>query len=281
MPSSDYGISTYAYTVTHTAEQCIDLLADHGFTSFELVMYPGHAWPVDMDAGARKRLKSFLSGRSLRLRSLNQPNIDLNIAAATREMRDYSIASLCRTIEFAGDLEVPDVLIGPGKLNGLVPEPRHVAIDHLHRALDTFVPLANEVGTRVLIENMPFGSVPDAGALVGALDAYGSPDIGIVYDLANGYFIGEDIRRALALCARRLKLIHVSDTGRHAYRHDPVGHGTMDFAALAQDLATIGWAESPMMEMVGTTDDPAAEFVETVAKLDSLGWSDHLVEPVA
>ncbi|PVE22983.1 hypothetical protein DC522_17955 [Microvirga sp. KLBC 81] len=271
MAASDYAITTYSYVVTHTAEQCMSALAEWGFNAFELVMYPGHAWPADMDSGARRQLRTFLSERSLTLRSLNQPNIDLNIAAATREMREYSLSSLCKTVKLAGDLCVPDVVIGPGKLNPLVPILREEAVGHLYRALDVLVPLANKVGTRILVENMPFAFVPDAESLMMTIEAYGSDDVGVLYDVANGAFIRENIRAALHRCRPRLKMIHLSDTGLSVYKHDPIGCGTIDFDAVMEDLGSISWTERPVLEMVGLTSDPAAEFFDSTRKLGAAG----------
>jgi L-ribulose-5-phosphate 3-epimerase len=271
MAASDYAVTTYSYVVTHTAEQCMSALADQGFNAFELVMYPGHAWPADMDSGKRRQLGAFLYDRSLTLRSLNQPNIDLNIAAATREMRDYSISSLCKTVELAGDLCVPDVVIGPGKLNPLVPIPHEEAVGHLYRALDVLVPLSKKIGTRVLVENMPFGFVPDAESLMMTIEAYGPEEVGVLYDVANGAFIRENVRAALQRCGSRLKMIHLSDTGLSVYKHDPIGCGTIDFNAVMDDLASIGWTERPVLEMVGMTSDPAAEFFDSTRILDGAG----------
>ena len=44
-------INTYSYTMTHTAADSIERLADFGFRAAELMMYPGHLWPADMSDG--------------------------------------------------------------------------------------------------------------------------------------------------------------------------------------------------------------------------------------
>lgn len=270
MAVCDYVITTYSHSIDHSAEDAMSLLAEQGFRLFELLMYPGHAWAAEMDAGARARFKRFLSERSLEVRTVNQPNLDLNIAAATSEMREYSLASLTRTIEFAGELEAPFVLIGPGKLNGLVPMPREQATGHFHRALDRLLPIASRAGTRLVVENMPFGLFCDANGLLQAVESHGSPDVGIVYDVANGFFIGEDLKGALLRCGERLALVHLSDTGRLSYRHDPVGLGEIDFAAVLSELAAIGWSDPLVLEIVGSGEGLAARFAESACRLDAL-----------
>ena len=43
------------------------------------------------------------------------------------------------------------------------------------------------------------------------------------YDIANAHFIGEDTNAGLRQVQSRLGIVHLSDTGRQAWRHDPVG----------------------------------------------------------
>ena len=63
---------------------------------------------------------------------------------------------------------------------------------------------------------MPFAFLPKIDELLAAVESYGEPSIGVVYDLANGYFVDEDIVAGLRKAAPRLRLVHVSDTGRAA-----------------------------------------------------------------
>jgi hypothetical protein len=41
-------------------------------------------------------------------------------------------------------------------------------------------------GVQLLVENIPIGFTPDADSLMQLVDGYGAPDIGIVYEVANG-----------------------------------------------------------------------------------------------
>src|SRR5208282_2380089 len=136
-----YTINTYSYIMSHTAEACLGELAEVGFTQFELMMYPGHAWPAEWGARRRREFRSFLERDGLRVVSLNQPNIDINLAGATSEMRRYSTAIVRSVLQLAGDLGVPGVVVGPGKENPLFRPPRQRLIDLFHRALDELAPV--------------------------------------------------------------------------------------------------------------------------------------------
>lgn len=265
-----FAINTYSYTLSHTARACLESLSARGFTEFELMMYPGHLWPADFDQASRRELRRFIESNGLGVTTLNMPNIDLNVAGAAPEMRAYTIANLRGVVELAGDLGVPGVVIGPGKANPLFPAPTERLTGYFYQALDELEPLAKRVGTALFVENMPFAFLPGIDALMQSLERYGNDRIGIVYDVANGHFVGEDIGAALRKCRARLKVVHLSDTNRKVYRHDTIGLGTVDFAPIPAVLAEIGFARKPVFEIISPNADHDIEDSET--RLLRMGW---------
>jgi sugar phosphate isomerase/epimerase len=267
---SIYGINTYAYTQSHSAQACLEEWARRGETAFEVMMYPGHAWPAEMDAGARRQFRRFLADAGLRITTLNMPNVDINVAAATSQMRTYSMAVLRGIVRLAGDLEVPGVVLGPGKPNPLFPMPAARMTDHFFAALDVLAPLAAEVGTALWVENMPFAFLPRAEQMMAAIERYGDPRIGVVYDIANAYFVREDLGEGLQRVRDRLRLVHLSDTPLDVYRHAAVGEGTIDFAAIPALLRAAGYDGPAMLEIISA--DPDSDLPASIAALDAAGF---------
>ena len=253
--AAGFACNTYSYTMSHAAPDCISHLADLGFSEFEVMMYPGHLWPPDTSPQQRRQLRSQIDARGLRIAALNMPNIDMNIAGASAEMRRHTLDLLKGIVELAGDLGVAGIVLGPGKANPLFPAPTERLIGYLFAALDELVPLSAKTGTELWVENIPFAFLPEARQLTAALDRYGNPAIGIVWDAANSHFVGEDLGASLRLCAGRLKLVHLSDTNRWRYRHDSVGLGTVPFAELPAVLAEVGYARRAMLEVISTDAD--------------------------
>jgi len=267
---SAFAINTYSYTASHGATECLRHLAGQGYADFELMMVPGHLWPADTDGAARRDLRALVAREGLRIMSLNMPNIDINIAALAPEMRRYSVDLLHAIVELAGDLEVPGVVVGPGKANPLMPGPREELTGHFFRALDALAPHAERVGTRLYAENMSFAFLPDAEGLMAALERYGDARIAVVYDVANAVFIGEDPGAGLRRVRDRLRLVHLSDTPREVYRHSAVGEGVVPFAAIPPLLEEVGYAELPMLEIIAENPDEAHR--ASVQRLLELGW---------
>jgi L-ribulose-5-phosphate 3-epimerase len=266
-----FAVNTYSYTLREPAPDCVRKLAARGFREFELMMYPGHLWPGELDARQRRAFRDRVGGEGLTIRTINMPNVDLNLAAATAEMRQMTLGLLRQFIALAGDLGAQAVVLGPGKPNPLMPMPKAQMIEHFHRALRELVPLAASCGTALVVENMPFAFLPGIVELLAALDDYGDPTIGVVYDVANGHFVKEDIAASLRLCARRLKVVHVSDTNQSVYRHDAVGLGTVDFAAVPPVLRELGFKHRPVLEIIDA--DPDASIEHSVRQLLTAGWT--------
>jgi len=276
--ASMFGCNTYSYMRSHSAEACLARLADFGFQEFELMVHPGHLWPAEITAAQRGALRRMMQQRGLQLTALNMPNIDINVAGAAAEMRSYSLNLVSDTVRLAGELGARGVVIGPGKANPLFPAPATELIGHFFAALDRLCPVAAASGTALWVENMPFAFLPAIGQLMDALKRYGNDAVRIVYDIANAHFIGKDFADGLRQCRERLALVHLSDTGRQIYRHDPVGLGTVPFADVPRALAAVGYSARPMLEIVSR--DPDRDIVASASKLALLDFAHPIASPI-
>ena len=268
--AATFACNTYAYTLSHRAEDCLAHLGELGFSEFELMMYPGHFWPPDADAAARSALRRRVEALGARIVTLNMPNIDMNVAGASPEMRGYTLDLLEGIVVLAGELGAAGVVIGPGKANPLFPAPTERLTGYFFAALERLLPIARKAGTALWVENMPFAFLPGIAGLMAALERFGADEIGIVYDVANGHFIGEDIGDALRACRSRLRLVHLSDTDQRQYRHAPVGEGTVPFANVPPLLAEVGHGRRPMLEII--CEDADRGILASVDRLAAMGF---------
>jgi sugar phosphate isomerase/epimerase len=264
-----FGVNTYSYTFSGSAFDTVTRLADQGYGAVELMFFPGHLWPADMSPSATRALRD-LCERRLPLIAVNMPNVDMNIAAAAEEMRDYTLGLLVKFIRCAGEIGAKNIIVGPGKANPLFPMPRKRMVSHFHRALDTLAPLAQRSGVRLLIENMPFAFLPDAESLMTVVDAYGDGRIGVIYDVANAHFIGESSHDGLRRVRSRLGLVHFSDTTRRTYKHDPLGLGDVPLSGLPDTMKEVGYADLPMLEVI--SNNPDIDIADSVQRLRDAGF---------
>lgn len=265
-----YVVNTYAFTLTASTEACIDMLAGWQAPGLELMMYPGHAWPGELDGARRTALRRRAADAGIAIVSLNMPNIDVNIAAAAPAMRAYSLDLLDSILRLAAELGAIGVVIGPGKANPLMPAPAATLLGHFHAALDRLVPLADRLGVRLLVENMPFAWLPDAAGLMAAIAPYPAAQVQICYDFANSHFISETPAAGFPIVAPRLALVHLSDTRRDVYRHAPVGTGDVPFAAGAEAARAVGYAGKVALEIIA---DDVGTIPASAAALAGTGWA--------
>lgn len=264
---NQFGINTYSYTQSMPAADCVRMLAERGVKSVELMFFPGHVWVTD-SSGTIRDLRRVIEQSGISLVSVNGPNVDLNIAAATSEMRDYSVNLNVGYLRVAAELNAKGLILGPGKPNPLFPLPKEVMEGHFFRALDTLLPIAERDGIELWVENMPFAFLPDADGMIASVDRYGADSIGICYDIANAHFIGEDPVGGFDRVRRRLRLVHLSDTGQSVYRHDPVGLGDVDFAAVTAKIEVLGLDRTPLLEIISW--EPDADITRSIEMLNSL-----------
>lgn len=267
--AAGFGVNTYSYIFGGSAADTVARLADQGYGGVELMFFPGHLWPAELDAAKLRGLRNLCEQR-LRLVAVSMPNVDINVAAAAEEMRAYTLDLLIKFVRCAGELGAGGIIIGPGKPNPLFPMPRDRMVSHFYRALDVLAPLAREVGTRLLIENMPFAFLPDAESLMNVVDFYGDAGIRVIYDVANAHFIGEAPTEGLRRVRDRLSLVHFSDTTRQTYKHDPLGHGDVPLAGIASAMKEAGYSELPMLEIISRSPD--ADIADSCARMREAGF---------
>ena len=118
---------------------------------------------------------------------------------------------------------------------------------------------------------MAFTTSGNSENIMEAIDAVGRNDIGVVYDVANAPFAGEDPCEGVKIVKDRLKLVHLSDTHKNTWRHDPIGMGDIAFADFKTVLDELGFEGISMIEII--TEDPDLHYVQGHKKLVEMGWN--------
>ena len=268
--SAAYTVNTYPYTLRYGLRDCVAHLADLGFRSFEPMLVPGHFWPSREAADERRRIGSLLASRGLRIVTLNQPNLDINLGSSVPEMREHSCAMMIAAMQLAGDWGAMGIVINPGKANPVLASPRDNLADWFRRSLDTLVPEAERCNVQLIVKNHPLSYLHRAADLVSFFNGYGWERIGIGYDFANGYFGREDPREALQLLNSRIKLIYAADSGLDEFRHDPVGAGAVRFDDISGALRALGYRGDTVLEIL--SDEPDRALATSVAQLETHAW---------
>jgi sugar phosphate isomerase/epimerase len=264
------GVNTMSFMWRTPAREALETLARAGYRRFELMAQPPHFDPM-MNRGEAAALRRFLRDAGLAVETINMPSLDQNLASGTPEMRDYSVRLFERLIGLAEATETPALVVVTGRVNPLIPPARGDLEGWFTESFGRVLRAAEPSGLRLLLENLPMGVYPRADQLIAFADRIGHPLVRICYDIANAHFIGEDAAEGLRQVRARLGIVHLSDTSRRVWRHDPVGQGTCDFAAFATTLREIGYAGTSMLEIV--SERPVEDITQSQRRIAQWGWA--------
>lgn len=272
MAASDLAVNTYSYTFSHRMQEGLLHLKGLGFRSFEILATPPHLWPADLGRRERREIPRRLAGEGLSIVSINHPSLDHNLVSPVPEMRAYTVDKFRLLIELAGAWAVPYVVVVPGKASPLFPASRPWLEEWFVDGMRRLAGAAAEAGVGLLVENVPIAWLPKAADVAAMLDRLDDARVGVCYDVANAFYAGENPAAGVRRVKDRLRLVHLSDTGRRRWRHDPVGQGSVDFAAFAKALKEIGYGGPSVMEIVSETPD--RDLAESARRLAKLGWGE-------
>ena len=270
MENLTLGASTWTYLQECSLQASVRRLRAMGYSRFDVITIPPHLWPYNFDAAQRRALREFLVAEGVSFDSLNLPSTDQNLCSVTSQMREYSVQQFHAMIDLCEDLGVSMIVVVPGRRANFVPPPLEQAHGWLKAGLESLVPHAERAGVRLILENHHMSPMPTVLQMTTFLDAFGSDQLGIAYDVANGEFVGEDQAEAIRTAGRWLRQVHLSDASRSKWDHAPIGRSAVDFAAVAQALQQTGFAGTSIVELVSQTPD--ADMADARQALHRYGW---------
>lgn len=263
------GINTMSFMWHASAKQALETLAHEGYRRFEVMAQPPHFDPM-MEPAEAQAFARFLRDAQLTVESINLPSLDQNLGSASRHMREYSIGLYQRLIDIAATIGAQAIIVVTGRVNPLIAPQRADLEGWFGDAFARVLRAAERTDIQLLLENIPIGVFPTAAQMIAFAERMDSSNVGICYDIANAHFIGEDVAAGVHTVKSRLGIVHLSDTNRDKWRHDPVGQGSCDFTGFARALREIGYDKTSMLEIVA--EQAVEQTMESHRRVVQLGW---------
>jgi L-ribulose-5-phosphate 3-epimerase len=264
-------INTFSYLWTSTALDAISELIRSGYSVFEVPVSSPHCWPDEMSRTVRSDAKKRLQDNAASVRSLNAGGYDLNLASPGANVRRRSVDHIKDVIDLAFDWGVVDVVISPGTTRAMIPPPISQTLGWMHQSLGVLLPLAEQAGVRLLLENTPYCFRPTIHELVGIVNEVESENLKVVYDVANAAYIREDPVAGLLSSHPAIGLVHISDTGLEEWGHDPIGTGVVNWEALSDAVEATCKIDNVVLEII-REKDPLVEINKGIHELRNRGW---------
>jgi len=241
--------SSYSYLWRSDLPSAFEEMASTGFEETEIMAALPHIDLWDRSAELAGEIRRASQRTGLRISGLNPPGLDINISSADASMREWSVEMYIAIGRLAAEVDARYLVVHPGRVPVLIRAPGDIAREWVIAALSQIARSLESTGLKVLFENTPTDLLDSGDECLDVVRHIGAGNLGLVYDVANGFMV-EDPNDGLRAVAERLEVVHVSDTTRIRWRHDPVGTGEVDFRALAATVTDIGFDGDVVLETV-------------------------------
>lgn len=264
-----YIASTYSFLWRRDLTSAIGEVASAGFEAIEILAAAPHvSLPVEVTEA--RRLRRVCEAAGVRVNSVVPSGVDVNLASVDEAMRRWSVGQFVAAAQLAAELGAEHVIVHPGRRHPLRPPPSEMLHGWVVDGISQVVDESSELGLKALLENTPTGLIDTGRECAEIVERIGSDRLGLCYDVANGFMI-EDVVAGLHSVASALGLVHLSDTTRAAWAHDPIGDGDVPFGEVRTTLDDLGYGGPLVIETLHQ-DDTAHGFVRDVAQLRAAGW---------
>jgi len=261
--------ATLTYLWSCDLETACRRIADIGFRAVEVMCASPHLWPRGFSGEDRAALGRMLGTVGLEIVAINPTYLDMNLASPNPGFREESIRQLRELIALAADVGAPRVVTVAGKRHPLLPTPVDRARRWATDAIAECVPLAEQLGVELTLENA-WNVADDAESVMEMARQLRSDRVRIVYDSANSLAL-EPAASGFAKVSSHLTHVHLSDARHGAWSHAPIGTGEVDFAEIHATLVRQRFAGVSVIEAVDP-ERPDAALAVSKAALERLGW---------
>ena len=257
-----FGYSTNAY-VNYSVLEALERIAALGFKGVEIMCDRPHLYPPDFAGNALAAIKSILETRHLRVTNLNSFTLfavgDTYLPSWIEpdpERRAIRVRHTLECLEVARALGAENISIPPGGPleNGMR---RTEAFRLFYAGLDQVMPTAEEMGIKVLVEPEPDLLMERTSEFKPFIREIRSPMIGLNFDIGHFFCAGEDPAAALEELFEWVGHMHVEDiAATREHNHLIAGLGAIDFAAVFETMARLGYDGDISLELYPYVDTP-------------------------
>jgi sugar phosphate isomerase/epimerase len=221
-----------------------------------------HLYPPDFGAREIAEVQAILRRRGLRVTNINSFTLfavgDTYLPSwiePEAERRQIRIRHTRDSLRMAAALGCRNISVPPGGPLGDLS--RKAALALFHAGLEQVVPLAEELGVRVLVEPEPGLLLENTAEFREFIRDVRSPLVGINFDIGHFFCTGEDPRAAFEELFQWVGHMHIEDiapTRRH--QHLIAGQGAIAFPAVFEAMARLGYAHDISLELYPYVDTP-------------------------
>ncbi len=270
-----FGYSTNAF-VKFTLFESLEKIAGLGFQGVEIMCDRPHLYPPDFDTEKMARLKNVLAQHNLKVTNLNSFTLfavgDTYLPSwiePQKERREIRIQHTLESLKTAGTLGCKNISVPPGGPLGSTS--RDGAMSLFHRGLERVIPLAEELGVKILIEPEPDLLIENSVEFKSFIKDVKSAAVGLNFDIGHFFCAGEDPSVAFEELFGWVGHVHLEDIGAsRVHNHLIPGLGAVKFLDTFRAMVRLKYQGDISLELYPYEDVPEFAGRESLAYLKPL-----------
>lgn len=269
------GYSTNAF-IKFSLIQSLAKIAGLGFRGVEIMGDRPHLYPPDFDTAGLTRIKKILKKHDLKVTNLNSFTLfavgDTYLPSwiePEKERRNIRIQHTLDCLKTAKELECNNISIPPGgPLNNLS---RKEAFSLFHQGLEQVVPLAEELGVKILVEPEPDLLMENSKEFKPFIKDVRSTAVGLNFDIGHFFCAAEDPAEAFEELFEYVGHVHLEDiAANRVHNHLIAGHGVIQFPDIFKTMARLNYQGDICLELYPYVDAPEAAGRESLEYLSPI-----------
>lgn len=256
-----FGYSTNAF-VKFDLIASLEKIAALGFAGAEIMCDRPHLYPQDFPEPELGKVKAAMDRLGLVPTNLNSFTLfavgDTYLPSwiePEKARRQIRVSHTRHCLNIAKQLGCATISVPPGgPLNGVT---RRQAFRLFHEGLDQVLPLAEELGVKVLIEPEPGLLMENSRQIRTFISHLRCPAAGINFDIGHFYCAGEDPAAAFEKLRAWVGHVHIEDIApSRVHNHLIPGLGAIDFAAVLGTMKRLDYQGHISLELYPYVDAP-------------------------
>jgi sugar phosphate isomerase/epimerase len=256
-----FGYSTNAF-VKFSLFEAIEKIGRLGFRGIEIMGDRPHLYPPDFDDDELSRLKGLLKDSHLKVTNINSFTLfavgDTYLPSwiePDKERREIRIRHTLDSLKVAETLECKNISVPPGgPLNGMS---RKEALALFHQGMERVIPLAEELGIKILVEPEPDLMIETTQEFGTFIKDVKSKMVGINFDIGHFYCAGEAPHSSFETLYEWVGHVHLEDIATsRVHNHLIAGQGAISFKDVFRAMVNLGYSGDISLELYPYTDTP-------------------------
>ncbi|MBI5578190.1 MAG: sugar phosphate isomerase/epimerase [Deltaproteobacteria bacterium] len=277
-----FGYSTNAF-VKFPLIDAVARIARLGFKGVEIMADRPHLYPPDVDESEFQRLKQTLDTCSLKVTNLNSFTLfavgDTYLPSwiePEKQQREIRIQHTRDCLRVAKRLGCANISVPPGgPLAGIH---RPTAERRFYAGLEQVIPLAEELGVKLLVEPEPGLMIETTPQFQAFMKGIRSRAVGINFDIGHFFCAGEEPQAAFEALFEWVGHVHLEDIApTRVHRHLIAGQGSIPLKAVLTRMRELAYTGDISLELYPYVDTPEEAGRESLACLRPMfrdaGWA--------